>query len=136
MLSLNNLKEANNEPCVSNSESSLFSASSSYNRQKPLSKTELVEKYKHIILRSVEFIFAHSMSNNTNIKKLQFFFITLQINVNILQAINLVMKSLLRSLLHVIYLQFFCIILLVLFKIQENKDNILGWQFMELLEIL
>lgn len=92
VLSLNNLKEASNEPCVSNSESSLFSASSNYNRQKPLSKTELIEKYKHIILRSVEFIFTLSMSNNTNIKKLQFHFITLQLNVNILQAINLMMK--------------------------------------------
>jgi len=64
VLSLNNLKETNNEPCISSSESSLFSVASNSNRQKPLSKTELVEKYKHIILRSVEFIFAPSMLKN------------------------------------------------------------------------
>lgn len=66
VLSLNHIKETNNDPCISNSESSLFSVSSNYNRQKPLSKTELVERYKHIIIRSVEFIFALSMSNNVN----------------------------------------------------------------------
>jgi len=64
VLSLNHIKEINNEPSMSNSESSLFSVSSNYSRQKPLSKTELVERYKHIIIRSVEFIFALSMSNN------------------------------------------------------------------------
>lgn len=63
VLSLNNLKDTNVEPSISNSESSLFSSASNYNRQKHLSKTELVERYKNIILRSVEFIFALSMSN-------------------------------------------------------------------------
>lgn len=64
MLSLNNPKETNNIPSISNSESSLFSIVSNSNRQKSLSKTELIERYKNIIIRSVEFIFASSMSNN------------------------------------------------------------------------
>lgn len=58
---MNHTKEINNEPCMSNSKSSLFSISSNNSRQKSLSKTELVERYKHIIIRSVEFIFALSM---------------------------------------------------------------------------
>lgn len=74
MLSLNNPKETNNIPSISNSESSLFSIVSNSNRQRPLSKAELVERYKHIIIRSVEFIFASSMSNNIN-KLLFFYFI-------------------------------------------------------------
>lgn len=61
MLSLNHLKETNYEPNMSNSESSLFSLASNTNRQKTLSKTELVERYKNIIIRSVEFIFALSI---------------------------------------------------------------------------
>lgn len=61
VLSLNHTKETNNETFMSNSESSLFSVASNYNRQKPLSKTELVERYKHVISRSVEFIFSLSM---------------------------------------------------------------------------
>lgn len=64
MLSLNNPKETNNIPSISNSESSLFSIVSNSNRQKSLSKGELIERYKNIIIRSVEFIFASSMSNN------------------------------------------------------------------------
>lgn len=69
VLSLNNLKDTNNEPSISNSESSLFSSASNYNRQKHLSKAELVERYKHIILRSAEFIFAPSISSNVNISE-------------------------------------------------------------------
>jgi hypothetical protein len=67
VLSLNSIKDTYNDPYMTNSESSLFSMASNYNRQKPLSKTELIERYKHIINRSVEFIFALSMSNNINI---------------------------------------------------------------------
>ncbi|VVC33396.1 Hypothetical protein CINCED_3A019913 [Cinara cedri] len=58
VLSLNHIKDTNNETYMSNSESSIFSVVSGFNRQKPLSKTELIERYKHIIIRSVEFIFA------------------------------------------------------------------------------
>lgn len=58
------MKDTNNETYMSNSETSIFSVVSSYNHQKSLSKTELVERYKHIIIRSVEFIFALGMSNN------------------------------------------------------------------------
>lgn len=61
VLSLNS-RDTYNEPSMTNSESSLFSMASNYNRQKSLSKTELVERYKNIIIRSVEFIFALSMS--------------------------------------------------------------------------
>lgn len=49
---------------MSNSESSLFSVLSNSNRQRSLSKAELVERYKNIIIRSVEFIFASSKLNN------------------------------------------------------------------------
>lgn len=73
MLSLNSIKDSYNEPCMTNSESSLFSMASNYNRQKPLSKTELIERYKHIIIRSVEFIFALSMSNCINILLIHLF---------------------------------------------------------------
>lgn len=63
MLSLNSIKDTYNDPYMTNSESSLFSMTSNYNRQKPISKTELIERYKHIICRSIEFIFALSMSS-------------------------------------------------------------------------
>jgi hypothetical protein len=66
VLSLNNPKETNDIQSISNSESSLFSIVSNSNRQKSLSKAELIDRYKNIIIRSVEFIFASSMSNNVN----------------------------------------------------------------------
>jgi len=66
VLSLNNPKETNNVSSMSNSESSLFSIVSNSFRQRSLSKAELVERYKNIIIRSVEFIFASSKSNNVH----------------------------------------------------------------------
>lgn len=66
---------------MSNSETSIFSVVSSHNRQKSLSKTELVERYKHIILRSVEFIFALGMSNNVITLKKKQFYLNLFLNV-------------------------------------------------------
>ena len=63
---MNNSKETNNVTSMSNSESSLFSIVSNTNRQKSLSKSELVERYKNVIIRSVEFIFALSKSNNVH----------------------------------------------------------------------
>lgn len=133
VLSLNNLKETNNEPYMSNSESSLFSVASNYNRHKPLSKTELVDRYKHIIIRSVEFIFALSKCyKNTNSNIASCFLIKMNILKMSLTMTNLHLKLLLRA----IYLQYFYIILLVLYKTLESKGNILGYLFMELLVIL
>ncbi|XP_050540589.1 lysosomal-trafficking regulator isoform X2 [Daktulosphaira vitifoliae] len=58
VLSLNQSKDTNEYTSISTSESSLFSVASSFYRQKILSRAELIERYKNIINRSVEFIFA------------------------------------------------------------------------------
>lgn len=60
VLSLNQSKDTYGEMSMSTSESSLFSVASSFYRQKVLTRGELVERYKNIINRSVEFIFAPS----------------------------------------------------------------------------
>ncbi|XP_060836143.1 lysosomal-trafficking regulator isoform X2 [Rhopalosiphum padi] len=67
VLSLNNPKETNDIQSISNSESSLFSIVSNSNRQKSLSKAELIDRYKNIIIRSVEFIFASNENTSDEV---------------------------------------------------------------------